>query len=557
MKPIQIGDAVGDYRVIDIAGSGGMGTVYKIEHVITRRIEAMKLLPPGASDDPEQVARFEREIQLQARLHHPNIVAVYNAVRSGDLIALVLEYVEGESLQRMLEGGPLEVETAVNFACQVLGALGYAHEAGVIHRDVAPANIIITGEGTAKLTDFGLARAAMDVRLSASGVPVGSPWYMSPEQVRGVGALDARTDLYAMGAVLHEMLTGAKLFEAAGAFAVMRAHVETVPGAPSSRNRKVPAALDDIVGKAVAKAPAMRFQSANEFRAALQTAAAVARAVVAPIMPQPIAPQPTTHATNAHLPIAPLPIKHLPTTHLPRPVAPQRTWVAIIGELHSRVRGYRPSRAAIVAWVMAGGLLAGLYTTRLLPPAARPRAGESAPRAAAVSHFDAPRVEPVAAAPVAPTVVPPTAIPPTAVLPAPPEVPAASIKPAVRARRRTLSPALTMGRANQPDPRFAIRVTSGEREPAAATPPPGARFRPIAEAPEPSAPKVDSVEAREAAIGAIGIDPESPIAPPGAAPEKPQNGGNRFVKALGKVNPFRRRPKHYTAESAETSLKKD
>jgi serine/threonine protein kinase len=236
MKPIQIGDAVGDYRVIDIAGSGGMGTVYKIEHVITRRIEAMKLLPPGASDDPEQVARFEREIQVQARLHHPNIVALYNAVRNGELIALVMEYVEGESLQRMLERGPLQAETALDFACQVLGALEYAHQAGVIHRDVAPANIIVTGDGTAKLTDFGLARAAMDIRLSASGVPVGSPWYMSPEQVRGVGTLDARTDLYAMGAVLHEMLTGAKLFEAAGEFAVMRAHVEAEPAAPSSRN---------------------------------------------------------------------------------------------------------------------------------------------------------------------------------------------------------------------------------------------------------------------------------------------------------------------------------
>jgi hypothetical protein len=114
-----------------------------------------------------------------------------------------------------------------------------------------------------------------------------------------------------------------------------------------------------------------------------------------------------------------------------------------------------------------------------------------------------------------------------------------------------------MGRPNQPDPRFAIRVTGGEREPAAVTPPPSARFRPLAEAPEPSAPKVESVEAPGAAIAAIGIDAESPIAPPGAAPEKPQNGGNRFVKALGKVNPFRRRPKHYTAESAETSLKKD
>ena len=218
MKPIQIGDVVGDYRVIDIAGSGGMGAVYKIEHVITRRIEAMKLLPPGSSSDPEQVQRFEREIQVQARLHHPNIVALYNAVRDGDSIALVMEFVEGESLQRMMEAGPLPVETAVDFASQVLRALAYAHEAGIIHRDVAPANIIITPERVAKLTDFGLARGATDLRLSTSGVPLGSPWYMSPEQVRGTGALDGRTDLYAMGAVLHEMLTGGKLFEVEGSF---------------------------------------------------------------------------------------------------------------------------------------------------------------------------------------------------------------------------------------------------------------------------------------------------------------------------------------------------
>jgi serine/threonine-protein kinase len=465
-------------------------------------------------------------------------------VRSGDLIALVMEYVEGESLQRMLEAGPLEVETAVDYTCQVLGALAYAHHAGVIHRDVAPANIIVTGDGTAKLMDFGLARAAMDLRLSASGVPVGSPWYMSPEQVRGVGALDARTDLYAMGAVLHEMLTGAKLFEAAGAFAVMRAQVELDPAAPSSRNPKVPAALDEIVRKAVAKAPAMRFQSANEFRMALQNAVAVMRAVVAPIMPQPIAPRPTTHETNAHLPIAPLAIAHLPTMQLPRPIAPRREWGATIRALTSRVQGYRPSRAAAVAWVMAGGLLAGLWTTRLFPPAGRARAVERAPRAAAVTHFDAPRVEPVAAAPVEPAA--PIVAPPT-----PPEVLAETVKPVARARRRAPLPALTMGRA---DPRFAIRVTGGEREPVAVTPPPKAHFRPIAEAPEPSAPKVDI---GEAAIAAIGIDPESPIAPRGVAPEKPQNGGNRFVKALGKVNPFRRRPKHDAVEGAKTSLQKD
>ena len=199
MKPIQIGDIVGDYRVIEIAGAGGMGAVYKIEHIITRRIEAMKILPPSSSSDPEQIQRFEREIQVQARLHHPNIVALYNAVRDGASIALVMEFVEGESLQRKLEAGPLPVATAVDYAIQVLRALAYAHDNGVIHRDVAPANIIITPERVAKLTDFGLARGAADLRLSASGVPIGSPWYMSPEQVKATGPMDARTDIYATG----------------------------------------------------------------------------------------------------------------------------------------------------------------------------------------------------------------------------------------------------------------------------------------------------------------------------------------------------------------------
>ncbi len=270
MKPIQIGDIVSDYRVIEIAGAGGMGAVYKIEHIITRRIEAMKILPPSSSSDPEQIQRFEREIQVQARLHHPNIVALYNAVRGGTSIALVMEFVEGESLQRKLEAGPLPVATAVDYAIQVLRALAYAHDNGVIHRDVAPANIIITPERVAKLMDFGLARGAADLRLSASGVPIGSPWYMSPEQVKAIGPMDARTDIYATGAVLHEMLTGAKLFDADGAFSVMRAHVEVTPAPPSSRNPAIPTALDEIVAKAVAKDPAARFQSADEFRLALQ-----------------------------------------------------------------------------------------------------------------------------------------------------------------------------------------------------------------------------------------------------------------------------------------------
>jgi serine/threonine-protein kinase len=488
MQPIQTGDVVGDYRVIDIAGSGGMGAVYKIEHIITRRVEAMKLLPPGAGSDPDHVQRFEREIQVQARLHHPNIVTLYNAVRDGNTIALVMEFVEGESLQRMMAAGPLPVETAVDIASQVLRALAYAHDAGVVHRDVAPANIIITPDRMAKLTDFGLARGATDLRLSTSGAPLGSPWYMSPEQVKGVGAVDARTDLYAMGAVLHEMLTGGKLFEAEGAFAVMRAHVEAEPAPPSSRNPKVPAALDRIVLKAVAKDPAMRFQSADEFRLALQDAVAGTRPV----------------AASSRL---------------------RKTW-----------------HAALVALAPAV-LAAGVYTIRFFPAAARVPATGSTPHA---SHSgpDATRVP----TPVASRVEPET----PAVIPSPPpEVPAETNKPAP-----TRLPLQTTRRAGKPGRSNAIRVTGAEAQPAA-MPAPGPVAGRHVEAPEPPAPKTVPVEATEAATQPEALDtaPEPAAAPQGAA--KPQNIGNRFVRALGKLNPFHKGTKRDAAEDAKTPVKKD
>jgi serine/threonine-protein kinase len=267
---IKCGDAVGDYKVMNFAGAGGMGAVYEIEHAITKRVEAMKVLPTGVGSSPEDVQRFEREIEVQARLHHPNIVALYNAVRDDHSIALIMEYVEGESLERMLKNGNLPLDMAVDYAGQVLDALAYAHNKGVIHRDVKPANIIITPSGTAKLMDFGLALAVNDLRLTHSGVAVGSAWYMSPEQVRAADQLDARTDIYSMGAVLHEMLTGRKLFDADGSFAVMRAQIEAIPRAPSALNPEVPAALDEVVARALAKDPAARFQTANEFRILLE-----------------------------------------------------------------------------------------------------------------------------------------------------------------------------------------------------------------------------------------------------------------------------------------------
>jgi serine/threonine-protein kinase len=505
MKPIHIGDIVGDYRVIAIAGSGGMGAVYKIEHIITRRIEAMKLLPPGSASDPDQVHRFEREIQVQARLHHPNIVGLYNAVRDGESIALVMEYVEGESLQRMVEAGPLPVATAVDFASQVLSALGYAHEAGIIHRDVAPANIIITPERVAKLSDFGLARGASDVKLSTSGAPLGSPWYMSPEQIRGTGAVDGRTDIYAMGAVLHEMLTGGKLFVAEGSFAVMRAHVEAEPDPPSLRNPEVPAALDEIVRKALAKDPAMRFQAADEFRLALQSAVPGVRPIAVPVSPP--------EAESA--PIV------LPT---PNP-AP-------------RMRGSHSSRAIILMALLPTVMLAGFYAMKLLPAVAHARTTESKPRAAAAAQHDEAQVAPAMAVPAraereAPAIV----------APAPVAAQAEKEKPAAEARPRARVPAKVVRRAGKNEPSQAIRVTGGELLPAAVTASSPTPARTV-EVPEPPLPKKDSVVdgAAQAAdpVGALevtGILPE-------AAPAKSPNGGNWFTRALGKVNPFRKGAKH-------------
>jgi hypothetical protein len=511
MKPIRIGDVVGDYRVIDVAGSGGMGAVYKIEHAITRRIEAMKLLPPGSCDDPEQVRRFEREIQVQARLHHPNIVALYTAVRDGNSIGLVMEFVEGESLQRRLEAGPLPVETAVDFASQVLRALAYAHNAGVIHRDVAPANIIITPGLTVKLTDFGLARGAADLRLSMSGVPQGSPWYMSPEQVRGIGAMDARTDLYAMGAVLHEMLTGEKLFDVEGAFAVMRAHVEAEPALPSSRNPKVPAALDGIVRKAVAKDPAMRYQSAHEFRLALRNAVAGAHPVAVPS-------------------------------------SSPKTWRVPFPGLTSRLREFHPSRAAMLMALAPGALLAGYYTIRFIPAATRVQATESIPLAAAISKPDAVTASPAVAEPEAPGVVQPT----------PSEAPAETERPAARASERAQLPVRAMRRTSQPKQSYAIRVTGGEvLHPAAAAPAPNPTPRQPVEAAERIVPHTDSVEAPEAAARAVSGSADELAAPQDAAPEKPRNAGNRFIRALGKLNPFRKGTKHDDGEASKTPLEQD
>jgi serine/threonine protein kinase len=265
-----IGDTVGTYKIVAAIGAGGMGEVFRVEHVVTNRVEAMKILA-AASSSPEQDQRFLREIQLQASLSHPNIAAVHNAFWDNGHLVMIMELIEGASLRTLLEGGRIPLTTAMDYACQALSALDYAHAHGVVHRDISPANMIITEDGILKLTDFGLAKSLKDIRLTQTGALVGSLYYTSPEQVRGESNLDARSDIYSVGAVLYEMATGTKLFNSANPFTLMLAHVEQSPRRPSEVDPALPEAVDEALLKALEKDPEKRFQSAQVFRCALES----------------------------------------------------------------------------------------------------------------------------------------------------------------------------------------------------------------------------------------------------------------------------------------------
>ena len=520
---IQIGDIVGDYRVIDLAGSGGMGAVYKIEHVITKRIEAMKVLCVDITSGPEDEQRFEREIQVQARLHHPHIAALYNAVRGSRSIALIMEYVEGESLQRMLERGPLPLGTAVDYACQILDALAYAHDQGVVHRDVSPANILITSEGVAKLTDFGLALGATDLRLSTAGMAVGSPWYMSPEQVRAVDEVDARTDIYALGAVLHEMATGRKLFDADGSFAVMRAQTEEVPRPPSACNPEIPAALDEMVAKALAKDPADRFQSAGEFRLALEAAAGEMRDSSA--APGGWSEEIARQRARQPGPLAP-PLKARGAARWRRRFRPR-----------SLVFSGLLTVAAAVAAIVCAGLL-------------RPGASRVEIKTGKVAALPTP-VPVTAAAPTGPeapgaeAAVQPDAPPAPEILPAP---------------RSTASPAPHKPQAGKVDRSLSETRFSETRgkgaEPAAAPPP---NLPPSTPAAAPAHAQPELAAGPGAPPGPVAPELSTEPEPPAqtAVEPSPPKAGNRFVRALRRLNPFRKDAKSDPADAAKAATKKD
>lgn len=273
------GDRIGDYEVLASLGAGGMGSVYKVRHAISQRIEALKVILPNAAASPEMAERFLREIRLQASLEHPHIASLHNAFRTHNELVMVMEFVEGISLRDKIRSPGITVAQALEYASQVLAALAYAHAHGVIHRDIKPSNVMIASHGVVKLLDFGLAASLNpgttpgrdDAELTQPGTMLGSPYYISPEQALGERA-DARSDVYSTGAMLYEMVVGRPPFDAGGsggAYAIIAAHLRNTPKTPSELNAQVPPELDRIILKALAKNPAERFASAQEFLAAL------------------------------------------------------------------------------------------------------------------------------------------------------------------------------------------------------------------------------------------------------------------------------------------------
>lgn len=299
------------YELGGLLGTGGMAEVYLGRDTRLDRDVAIKLLRDELNSDPTFIARFRREAQSAASLNHPNIVAVYDTGEDDGTPYIVMEYVEGRTLRDVLRSeGPMFPRRALEVVSDVCSALAFSHAAGIIHRDIKPANVMLTKAGTIKVMDFGIARAmTSSVTMTQTAAVMGTAQYLSPEQARGEH-VDARSDLYSTGCLLYELVAGRAPFVGDSPVSIAYQHVREQPVAPSALNRDISPVVDAVILKSMAKNPGNRYQSADEMRHDLLSAAAGRPVQATPLLPeeatQVLRPVPagSTRVTREHAPRA-------------------------------------------------------------------------------------------------------------------------------------------------------------------------------------------------------------------------------------------------------------
>ncbi len=258
------------YEVIEKIGAGGMAIVYKAKDLLLNRVVTIKVLRDQFVTDDDFIRRFRREAQSAASLSHPNIVSIYDVGKDGDLEYIVMEYIEGRNLKEIIrEFAPLTTEQTLNLARQLGEALSHAHEHNIIHRDIKPQNILITEDGRAKVTDFGIARAVSAATVTHTGDIVGSVHYLSPEQAKGILS-NEQSDIYSLGIIIYEMLTGKVPYDGETPIAIALKHLQEQPVPPGKLNPRIEPELEVVVMKAISKSPETRYASVRELLEDLQ-----------------------------------------------------------------------------------------------------------------------------------------------------------------------------------------------------------------------------------------------------------------------------------------------